>query len=78
MPTQLTDNEPAVCGECGADGLVRIVDADGSSQVCVLHAIGLITRAEQGTTLTVVIDTAIACPWCGAGSGHMPWCRGAR
>lgn len=66
------------CSSCGGDGAVRVVTPDGGRDVCVLHAMALLALAEGGVSVAVVVDADLACPWCGAGSGHFPGCRGGR
>lgn len=56
MHSPSTPLAPTTCASCDADGPVRVIDADGASQVCVLHAIGLLTIAEQGAPVALVID----------------------
>lgn len=36
---------------------VRLIGPDGAGEVCTMHAIATIGRAEQGELLTILIDT---------------------
>lgn len=66
------------CSSCSGDGVIRVVTPDGGRDLCVLHGMALLALAEDGVSVAVVVDADLACPWCGAGSGHFPGCRGGR
>lgn len=50
---------PTTCTSCGGDGPVRVVDETGATQMCVLHAIALVGRAEDGVPVALVVGEVV-------------------
>lgn len=54
--TAPTASPATTCTSCGGDGPVRVVGKAGATQLCVLHAMALLGRAEDGLHVALVVD----------------------
>lgn len=59
MAAQISTQTQTSCSTCGGDGPVRVVDDTGATQLCVLHAMAVVARAEQGVHVALVLDAAV-------------------
>lgn len=59
MYAPTTPLESTTCTSCGGDGPVRVVDEAGATQLCVLHAMALLGRAEDGLHVALVIGAEV-------------------
>ena len=60
MAARTTPQTQTRCSSCGGDGPVRVVDEAGATQLCVLHAMAVVARVEQGVHVALVLDAAVA------------------
>lgn len=57
--TAPTASPATTCVSCGGDGPVRVVDEAGASQLCALHAMDVVARAEEGVPVALVLGAEV-------------------